>query len=168
MGIKLGMTDPSFASISRSLKVLLSNNRLEDFEVVRNGLGLNNILYISMLLEYFERRSASTQSAGQLLLIEEPEAHLHPQLQRVLYATLASKPFQSILSTHSTHISSLAPFESFITLSRNALQSSANLNRTTVRSKKGFVRLRMSYGSQVGTPFYPNNFADGLTVSLIG
>ncbi len=128
MGIKLGMADPSFASISRSLKVLLSNNRLEDFEVVRNGLGLNNILYISMLLEYFERRSASTRSAGQLLLIEEPEAHLHPQLQRVLYTTLASKPFQSILSTHSTHISSLAPFESFITLSDDAAKETKACN----------------------------------------
>lgn len=55
MGVSLGMADPSFASIARSLTVLLSNEALEDFEPARNGLGLNNILYISMLLEYFER-----------------------------------------------------------------------------------------------------------------
>jgi len=117
--LKLGMSDPSFSSIARSLKVLMSNSALRDFEVFRNGLGLNNILYISMLLKYFENRSSSDSSAGQLLLIEEPEAHLHPQLQRILYSTLKAKDCQVILTTHSTHISSLAPIESFITLTND-------------------------------------------------
>ncbi len=119
MDVKLGMADPSFASIARSLKLLLTDGSLADFEVARNGLGLNNILYVSMLLEYFKRRGTTKQAAGQLLLIEEPEAHLHPQLQRVLYATLVAEPFQAILTTHSTHISSLAPVESFITLAHD-------------------------------------------------
>ena len=108
MDVRLGMAEPSFASISRALTILLSNNAITDFEPSRNGLGLNNILYISMLLEYFRRRVDNPKTAGQLLLIEEPEAHLHPQLQRVLYSELNNKPFQTILTTHSTHISSQA------------------------------------------------------------
>lgn len=116
MGLKLGMSEPSFTSISRSLKILLSNSAISDFEPGRNGLGLNNILYISMILEYFERRAEAARASGQLLMIEEPEAHLHPQLQRVLYSSLAGKSFQVILTTHSTHISSHAPLESYITL----------------------------------------------------
>lgn len=126
MGVKLGMADPSFTSIARSLKLLLTDSSLADFEVARNGLGLNNVLYVSMLLEYFKRRGATKQAAGQLLLIEEPEAHLHPQLQRVLYATLVAEPFQAILTTHSTHISSLAPVESFITLARDGSSATSS------------------------------------------
>jgi putative ATP-dependent endonuclease of OLD family len=114
--VKLGMVDPSFASITRSLTLLLTNDALKDFEPYRNGLGLNNILYISMLIESFERRVKNATTAGQILLIEEPEAHLHPQLQRVLFEVLKNKPFQTIISSHSTHITSSADLSSVIIL----------------------------------------------------
>jgi putative ATP-dependent endonuclease of OLD family len=116
MDVRLGMVEPSFGSIAKALTLLLSNQSLEDFQPDRNGLGINNILYVSMLMEYFSRRINLKQTAGQLLLIEEPEAHLHPQLQRVLYAALKDKGFQTIISTHSTHISSLAPLKSLVIL----------------------------------------------------
>lgn len=126
MIVKLGMADPSFASISSALTVLLSNEALTDFEPNRNGLGLNNILYASMFLEYFKRRVENPNTAGQLLLIEEPEAHLHPQLQRVLYEDLNRKPFQTIITTHSSHISSQAHLKSIISLTFNENQSTAS------------------------------------------
>jgi putative ATP-dependent endonuclease of OLD family len=116
MGVSLGLGEPSFADISRGLKVLLSGYGLTSLDPSRNGLGLNNILYISMLQHYFERRVAEGKTAGQLLLIEEPEAHLHPQLQRVLLATLQKKHVQVFITTHSTHITSGVPLSSQIVL----------------------------------------------------
>lgn len=123
--VRLGMSDPSFTSISRSLTLLLSNDALIDFEPFRNGLGLNNVLYISMLMEAFQRRAKNEKFAGQLLLIEEPEAHLHPQLQRVLFSGLKAKAFQTIVSTHSTHVTSSTPMGSLVLLTNQGTPATA-------------------------------------------
>ncbi len=116
MGVSLGLGEPSFTDISRGLRVLLSGYGLTNLDPGRNGLGLNNVLYISMLLNYFEGRVAEQKTAGQLLLVEEPEAHLHPQLQRVLLATLQRKNVQVFITTHSTHVTSGVPLSSHVVL----------------------------------------------------
>jgi len=80
MSATLGMGSPSFDDISKALKILLTNQSMSDIEPSKNGLGMNNILYIGMLMQYFEKRVSEAKTSGQLLIIEEPEAHLHPQL----------------------------------------------------------------------------------------
>lgn len=114
LNVGLGMASPTFSAIARALRVLLTGQGLEDADPSRNGLGLNNALYISMLLAYFEKRMEQDNTAGQLLLIEEPEAHLHPQLQRVLFGRLLAKECQIVATSHSTHISSRADLKNLL------------------------------------------------------
>ncbi len=125
MDVSLGLADASFQSIVRSLRILMSNTAVKRFEPSRNGLGLNNILYISILIEYFHKRLAQKKSAGQLVLVEEPEAHLHPQLQLSLIAALNELPFQTILTTHSTHVTSQASLSSVIALTNTGHPASS-------------------------------------------
>jgi putative ATP-dependent endonuclease of OLD family len=120
MDVTLGLAAATFQSIVRNLKVLLSDLSLLNFEPAKNGLGLNNILYVAILLEYLQRRITKGASAGQLLLFEEPEAHLHPQLQAALMTAITGYGVQVILTTHSTQVTAQAAFSTFIALTRKA------------------------------------------------
>ncbi len=118
LDVGLGLSAPTFASIMRNLIVLLSGALAQNVEPRRNGLGLNNILFIAMLIEQFKKRAAGGDAAGELILIEEPEAHLHPQLQATLMDAMRQLPFQVIATTHSTQVTAGAPLSSFTVLSQ--------------------------------------------------
>jgi len=79
-----------------------------------NGLGYKNLIYIVLQLESFRaaiEALPTDRPRVHVIAIEEPEAHLHPQMQcvfvkeisKALEATDGSHP-QVILSTHSSHM----------------------------------------------------------------
>lgn len=90
-----------------------------------NGLGVRNIILILLQLrEFFKRYEAKeTSPAIHLIFIEEPEVHLHPQMQEVFIRKLGEIveqfgkevdlrwPVQFVVSTHSSHVANEAHFE---------------------------------------------------------
>lgn len=126
MDVSLGLAEPSFQAIVRALRILLSNTAMTNFDPGSNGLGLNNILYVSILIEYFLKRLEKKKSAGQIILFEEPESHLHPQLQITLFKALSALPFQSILTTHSTHVTANANLSSYVVLTQLGTPATAS------------------------------------------
>jgi len=106
---------------------VMYNHNKTDFPEHYNGLGYMNLISmifeIQILVSEFRRRKDEKPASINLLLIEEPEAHTHPQMQYVFIQNInklldvgipieknekgeiiKSQFFQYVISTHSSHI----------------------------------------------------------------
>jgi putative ATP-dependent endonuclease of the OLD family len=87
--------------------------RLAALEMEENGPGYNNLLYMSVLLAALAAPQ-DEEFTLRVLLVEEPEAHLHPQLQDLLMRFLESEGVgetQVVVTTHSPSFASAARVE---------------------------------------------------------
>lgn len=102
--IKLGPTEKLDC-----LKTLEKLSLYYDDGLLRPGLGTLNMIFIAAELLHL-----NIQAAPKLLLIEEVEAHLHPQRQLKIIKALqeeSEKGIQMILTTHSPNLASVIEVE---------------------------------------------------------
>lgn len=96
-----------FATLARYLTISPSNQK--DIDLL--GLGHLNILYIAMKLVEFEVNR--NRELLNIMIIEEPEAHIHTHIQKTLFNNhqVTHTYTQVVMSTHSTHLSEVSDIE---------------------------------------------------------
>jgi len=110
-----------------ALKLIVKHETGITIPATHNGLGYNNLIYISLLLAKMQKDASgeylgSNAKSFPLLAIEEPEAHLHPAMQykflKFLIENQKDKTKQIFITTHSPSITSAVKLDNIICLNR--------------------------------------------------
>lgn len=113
--LDIGLSTNDFQKLASRLSMLV-----DKMEIESNGLGYNNLIYMAVVLSELAKNA---EAAFRSLIVEEPEAHLHPQLQAVLLRYLSKieskpgeKPVQVFVTSHSPNFASIAELSSIACL----------------------------------------------------
>ena len=122
--VNLQFSETTFNRIIENIRMVFfphtGETNIEKFrDLATNSLGYNNLLYIATV--FAELELIKDSDIFTILLIEEPEAHLHPQLQvkfiKYLESLVTTLPnAQVIVSTHSPVLASSVKIDKLIHL----------------------------------------------------
>jgi predicted ATP-dependent endonuclease of OLD family len=114
-----------------------------------NGLGVRNLIFMLLQLVRFYKayRAAANAPFAHLVFVEEPEAHLHPQMQEVFIRQLAGLaerlkkahgsdghwPVQYVVTTHSSHVANATEFEKIRYFLSVAIDPEGKVRRSKIK-----------------------------------
>lgn len=106
------------------------------------GLGFSNLIYLHMRLEEFYK--SIDKNKVNVFFIEEPESHMHPQMQNVFIRFLKNyyidKKLQGLITTHSNEIARMVGLDSLRVIRQTGKSKSELFNlskfRNSIKGKK--------------------------------
>ncbi len=171
---------PNVSDLLRKLRLIYNDNPIK---IERNGTGRNNLLFISLMLSFIEDPERAQSTFFRIVGLEEPEAHLHANLQNHLASNLEGlikkedgtyrKDIQLILTSHSNHITTKIDFDNTVVLhyKNGNVQAHYILDGfgTTAEEKRQVNYLKKYLDSENVNLFYSRRLAlvEGISEKLL-
>lgn len=131
--LTLGLAPTRLDALLRSLRLLIDGGMRSIGDA---SLGSANLIFMALKSLELNRLVVEGERDHTFFAVEEPEAHLHPHVQRLVYRDFLARPGDeedeqqprrqtTILTTHSPHIASVAPLRSIILLRKSGVATNA-------------------------------------------
>ncbi len=151
--MSLGLAPTRIDALIRALRLLIDDGARG---VADASLGTANLISLALKSLELDRLVLEGERDHTFLAVEEPEAHLNPQVQRLVYRHFLAEPEEpdddddeedgaaaeargasrttTILTTHSPHIASIAPLRSIVLLRRGGEDGDRTLGVSTAET----------------------------------